>query len=202
MKTSPKKSELHYALWEVTQKCNLRCIHCRADASPEKEEGKLIEGRDAFRLIDQLSEMGCPTLAITGGEPLLRKDLVEIVRYATSKNIRTRIQSNAQLLTDDIASRLKEAGLYSYGVGMDGSTPEINDKIRNKSGAFDKAISAIKLLKSKGLKVHIEFTLTRFNLHDLHNTLNLLEKLGVDTFLARAAIFTGRAMANNEAFRL
>jgi AdoMet-dependent heme synthase len=197
-----KKTELHYALWEVTQKCNLRCIHCRADASPEKEEGKLIEGDDVSRLIDQLSEMGCPTLALTGGEPLLREDIVQIVKYATSKKVRTRIQSNAQLLTEDIADQLKNAGLFSYGVGMDGSNAEINDKIRNKKGAFDKSISAIKMLKAKGIKVHVEFTVTKINLHDLHATLDFLESIGVDTFLARAAIFTGRATADNATFRL
>ena len=197
-----KKTELHYALWEVTQKCNLRCIHCRADASPEKKEGKLIKGDDAFRLIDQLAEMGCPTLALTGGEPLLRKDIVQIVKYATSKNVRTRIQSNAQLLTEEIADQLKGAGLFSYGVGMDGSNAEINDKIRNKKGAFNKAVAAIKMLKAKGIKAHVEFTVTKINLHDLHATLDLLESIGVDTFLARAAIFTGRATADNAVFRL
>ena len=197
-----KKTELHYALWEVTQKCNLRCIHCRADAFPGKKEGKLIKGSNAFRLIDQLSEMGCPTLALTGGEPLLRKDIIQIVKYATSKNVRTRIQSNAQLLTEDIAGQLKDAGLFSYGVGMDGSNAEINDKIRNKKGAFDKAIAAIKMLKAKGIRVHVEFTVTKINLHDLHATLDLFESIGVDTFLARAAIFTGRAIVDNEVFRL
>jgi len=72
-----KKTELHYALWEVTQKCNLRCIHCRADAFPGKKEGKLIKGSDAFRLIDQLSEMGCPTLALMSSTHFLRHSLYD-----------------------------------------------------------------------------------------------------------------------------
>ena len=149
--TIQTKGQVHYALWEVTQQCNLTCIHCRADASPAKKDKRNIAGKDAEKLIDQLSEIGCPTLALTGGEPLLRKDIVDIVTYANSKKIKTRIQSNAQLLTELLADKLKKAGLFSYGVGLDGSGPAVNDKIRNKSGAFKKAIKAIKILKDHWL---------------------------------------------------
>lgn len=200
--TIQTKGQVHYALWEVTQQCNLTCIHCRADASPAKKDKRNIAGKDAEKLIDQLSEIGCPTLALTGGEPLLRKDIVDIVTYANSKKIKTRIQSNAQLLTELLADKLKKAGLFSYGVGLDGSGPAVNDKIRNKSGAFKKAIKAIKILKERGIKVHVEFTVTKINLNELKNTLDLLEGLGVDTFLARAALFSGRAVSNNSVFRL
>jgi radical SAM protein with 4Fe4S-binding SPASM domain len=146
--------------------------------------------------------LGCPTLALTGGEPLLRKDIVDLVKYATSKNIKTRIQSNGQLLTEEMADKLKGAGILSYGIGLDGANEEINDKIRNKKGALKKAIRAIKILKERGIKVHVEFTVTKLNLNELKSTLDMLESLGVDTFLARAAIFTGRAKANNSIFRL
>jgi AdoMet-dependent heme synthase len=196
------KSKVDYALWEVTQKCNLKCIHCRADASPDKKEGKLIEGKNARKLIDELSELGCPTLALTGGEPLLRKDLIEIIKYANSKNIKTRIQSNGLLLTEAMADKLKGAGILSYGIGLDGANEQINDNIRNKKGALKKAIWAIKILKERDIKVHVEFTVTKLNINELKGTLDLLESLGVDTFLARAAVFTGRAKANNSIFRL
>jgi len=193
---------LHYALWEVTQKCNLSCIHCRAEASPFKEESKLIEGKDYYKLIDELVLLGKPTLVLTGGEPLLRKDIVDIVKYASSKGIATRIQSNGLLLTDAIAKKFKKAGIISFGIGLDGSSAKIHDKVRNLEGAFKKALEAIRILKSHGIKVHVEFTITKLNLSDLSKTLDLLESLKVDTFLARAAIFTGRASVNNKLFRI
>lgn len=196
------EGQIHYALWEVTQQCNLNCIHCRADASPMKKDAKSIAGKDAKRLIDNLCEIGCPTLALTGGEPLLRKDIVEIVEYAHSKGIKVRIQSNAQLLTESLADELKAAGLYSYGIGLDGSNSSINDQIRNKQGALDKSIRAIKILKERGIKVHVEFTITKINVNDLGKTLDLLESLNVDTFLARAALFSGRASSASSLFRL
>lgn len=200
--TVQHKEQIHYALWEVTQRCNLECIHCRANASPTRKDKKNITGKHAESLINQLQKIGCPTLALTGGEPLLRKDIVDIVAYANSKKIKVRIQSNAQLLTAPLADRLKQAGLFSYGIGLDGSNPAINDKIRNKSGAFKKAIKAIKILKERNIKVHVEFTVTKINLNELKSTLDLLERLGVDTFLARAALFSGRALSNNAEFRL
>jgi|GEM_PF-624165 len=197
-----KDRQIHYALWEVTQRCNLSCIHCRADASPCKEETDLIVGADVKKLLDELADLGCPTLAITGGEPLLRPDLVEIISYATSKGIKTRIQSNGLLLTSKLAQELKQAGLYSFGIGLDGSRPEINDVIRNFPGALERAIKAIKLLKEVDLKVHVEHTATKLNINDLSDLLDLLESLGVDTFLSRAAIFSGRANASNQIFVL
>jgi radical SAM protein with 4Fe4S-binding SPASM domain len=196
------ENTLHYALWEVTQRCNLRCIHCRAAASPETPETNLISGNNIARLMKELKDLGCPTLALTGGEPLLRPDIVNIIKEASKQGIKTRIQSNSLLLTDSLAKELKEAGLYSFGVGLDGSRPEISDQIRNLDGAFLKAVDSIKLLKSLGIKVHVEFTVTRLNMGDLAATLNLLESLKVDTFLARAAIFTGRATSKNPIFLL
>jgi len=196
------KNSLHYALWEVTQKCNLNCIHCRADASPFKNEDKLIDSDNVLRLIDELKKLNCPTLSLTGGEPLLRDDIVEIVKYSTFKGIKTRIQSNGLLLTESMASQLKDAGLFSFGIGLDGSSPEINDKIRNYPGAFKKAVESIKILKKIGLKVHVEFTVSKINISDINSTLDILEKLKVDTFLARATLFSGRAKQENNAFLL
>ena len=197
-----KKSQVHYVLWELTRQCNLNCIHCRADAFPKKKDVKKIIGKQAKKLIDNIALMGCPTLALTGGEPLLRNDIVEIVRYATLKGIKTRIQSNAQLLTKNLADELKEAGLFSYGIGLDGSSANINDYIRNKKGVFRKSVEAIKILKKRGFNVHVEFTITKININEIPKTLDFLEKLGVNTFLARAVLFSGRANKNESNFQL
>lgn len=197
-----EKFLVHYVLWELTQKCNLSCIHCRADASPNKEEKKIIQGKYIFHLLDEIKKMGAPTLALTGGEVLLRSDLVDIVSYATSQNIPVRIQSNGLLLTEKLAYQLKESGIFSFGIGLDGSSADIHDKIRNKKGSFKKAIEAIKLLKFVGFKVHTEYTITKINRDDILKTLDLLESLNVDTFLVRAAIFAGRATANSETFKI
>jgi len=194
--------KLDYALWEVTKRCNLQCLHCRADASPDKKEDNLIKGEDTQRLLRELKELDCPILTLTGGEPLMRPDIVEIIAYASKIGLKIRIQSNSLLLTEKLANQLKDAGLVYYGVGLDGSKPEINDKIRNLPGAFNKAIENIKMLVAKGFRVHVEYTITKWNIDDIVPTLNLLEALGIATFQARAAVFEGRAGQNKEEFIL
>ncbi len=196
------KSKVDYVLWEVTQKCNLCCIHCRADSSFNKKEEKIIEGEDVERLLDDIVNIGGPTLALTGGEPLLRKDIVDIVESATLRGIPVRIQSNGLLLSQKIARDLKNAKIMSFGIGIDGPNAMIHDKIRNKKGAFKNAIDAIKILKEENIKVHVEYTATKINYKSIDKTIDLLEDLNVDTFLARAAIFAGRANVDNEIFKL
>lgn len=101
-----------------------------------------------------------------------------------------------------MADDLKKAGLFSYGVGLDGANPEINDKIRNKKGAFEKSVWAIKALKARDIKVHVEFTITRINIGEISKAIDFLETIGVDTFLARAVLFSGRATKGDVDFRL
>lgn len=152
--------------------------------------------------IDEIKKLGSSTLALTGGEPLLRKDIVDIVKYAHKQGVPVRIQSNGLLLTEKLASQFKNAGILSFGIGIDGPNADIHDKIRNKKGAFKEAIKAIKLLKSKDIKVHVEYTANKLNYEKLVETLDVLELLGIDTFLARATVFTGRATIHNAVFRV
>lgn len=191
---------IDYALWELTQRCNLCCLHCRANAYLDVVEKDIVEGENIKKVIDQLVSVKCPVLALTGGEPLLREDIVDIVKYATTKGIRVRFQSNGLLLTKEMLLKLKKAGIFSIGIGLDGSNAKIHDFMRNKKGAFLKAIKVIKMIKENGVKVHVEYTVTNLNINDLHKTLDLLEKLKVDTFLARSVLFMGRATKLNKLF--
>ena len=196
------KHSIDYALWEVTPKCNLSCIHCRASASPWVNENNLIRGDAVYNLIDSLSNLKTKVLVLTGGEPLLRDDLEEIISYARKKSIKCRIQSNGLLLTENRILKLKESGIFSFGIGLDSPNPETHDYIRNKKGAFEQAIKIINLLKQNDVKCHIEFTLTKLNNNQLEEMFNLLNILAIDTFLMRAAIFEGRATTDNESFVL
>ena len=196
------KHSIDYALWEITHKCNLSCIHCRANASPLVDENNLIRGEAIYNLIDSLSNLKTKVLVLTGGEPLLRNDLEEIISYARKKSIKCRIQSNGLLLTEERILKLKESGIFSFGIGLDSPDPEIHDYIRNKKGAFDQVIKTINLLKQFEVKCHVEFTLTKLNSNQLDKMFNLLNELKIDTFLMRAAIFEGRATTDNKNFVL
>ena len=112
--------KIDYALWELTQRCNLTCLHCRASATPKTTEKDILVGKSIKKVIDQLAKAKCSVLALTGGEPLLRKDIVSIVKYASKNGIKTRIQSNGLLLTTRLLEQLKKAGVFSIGIGLDG----------------------------------------------------------------------------------
>jgi len=192
-----EKREMDYILWEVTHKCNLQCIHCRAAASPITNKQNIIMGEEAIGLLEQIKKLGRPTLVFTGGEPLIRGDFIQLAEAASEYEIPFRVQSNGLLLTENIAKKLHDLGILNFGIGIDG--PEkIHDTIRNKKGAFKKALKAIKILNRYDIPVHIEFTIMRLNMDYLSQTLDLLEKeVNISTFLARSVIFSGRANPKN-----
>jgi radical SAM protein with 4Fe4S-binding SPASM domain len=197
-----KKCSIDYALWEVTSNCNLACLHCRAAATPEIIEKDNIKGEEAKRLLISLANLKTKTLVFTGGEPLLRDDLEDIISYAVSLGIRCRIQSNGLLLTHERAEKFKNIGVFSFGIGLDSPNSNTHDKIRNCKGAFDIAVNAIKIIKDVGLACHVETTLSQFNINDLESMFTFVTSLGVDTFLARSAIFSGRTTTDKSEFVL
>ena len=121
-------------VWNLTRRCNLRCIHCYASAS--EDSARELTTDEAKAVIDDLAEMGIPLLLFSGGEPLLRKDIFELASYATSKGIRCALSTNGTLITPEIAEKIKEAGFVYVGVSFDGLKETI-DRFRGVVGAFD-----------------------------------------------------------------
>ncbi len=119
-------------VWNITRKCNLKCIHCYAHATEESGFDELTtdEGK---RLIDDLAAFGSPLILFSGGEPLVRKDLPELAEYAVSKGMRAVISTNGTLITKEMAQTLKRIGLSYVGISLDGME-EVNDKFRAVKG--------------------------------------------------------------------
>ncbi|MFW5847202.1 MAG: radical SAM protein [Nanoarchaeota archaeon] len=185
------KENIVYVLWDITHKCSLSCKHCRANNPFIYEEKNL---KFAKKVIDELAEINLKTLAISGGDPLLRKDLPKIVDYATKKGIRVRIQTNGQMVNEKILDKLKKAGCDEFGIGLDSCNEEYHDWLRNKKGVFKKTIRAIKLIKRKGFRVHIEFTLNPKNKNEIKKVIKLCNKLDVDTLYSRGVIPFGKGI--------
>src|SRR5215472_185005 len=124
----------YIVIWEVTQACDLACIHCRASAQPNRNPFELStdEGK---RLIDEVAQMEVPVFVLTGGDPIKRPDLFELIEYATTVGVRVSLTPSATpLLTRDIIRRLKQAGLARLAVSLDGSHAEVHDAFRGMSG--------------------------------------------------------------------
>lgn len=184
------------AVFCVTNECSLRCIHCSSAASTRLRDE--LTRSDIETMIDDLHEAGLIHLGISGGEPFLRKDLFDIVRYALNKSLDVGISTNGTIITPKIVkdlTHLSEEGSLRLQVSFDGATERTNDRIRG-NGVFKKAIQALKMFLEKGLNVSIGFTPNRWNIHELEQILNLAIKLRVNTCSFSLFIPTGRGRKN------
>jgi len=181
--------------WEITNVCNLRCLHCYKNAS-ENPEGHELDTAEMKRIIDQLAEQKVFWLAVTGGEPLLKKDVFDLLHYASSKKICIMLSTNGTLVDDEKAKKLKEAGVLSVQVSIDG-IGKVHDEFRGREGTFEKAVNAVRCLIRAGIPdVTISSVATRINLQEIPKIVELAISLGVSRYRIITLMPTGRAKSN------
>ena len=165
----------YIVIWEVTQACDLACVHCRASAQPKRNPMELST-EEGKRLIDEIAQMQVPVFVLTGGDPIKRPDLFELIEHARSVGVRVSLTPSATpLLTRDVIQRLKQSGLARLAVSLDGSYREIHDAFRGMSGSFDRTMEAIEWANEVGLPVQINTTFSRSNVEDFDNIAALME---------------------------
>lgn len=184
------KDKKPVVVWNITRKCNLKCVHCYAQATEEALESELST-EEGKALIDDLAQFGSPVILFSGGEPLVRKDLPELAAYAVQKGMRAVISTNGTLITKKMARTLKEIGLSYVGISLDGME-EINDKFRGVKGAYRKALEGIKNCQEAGIKVGLRFTINKFNLDEIPNIFDLLEKMDIPRVCFYHLVYAGR----------
>lgn len=170
-------------LWNLTNRCNLACRHCVVDAGParraEDDELTLDECR---QLIDQLAAFGVASLILSGGEPLMRADLLEIAEYAGECGLHMQLATNATLITEEVARRLAAIGNVESQVSLDGATPEVHDSFRQVAGTWDRAIQGIRHLVSAGIPVMMAAAVTKANIAQIPDLYSLAADLKVQRF--------------------
>ena len=185
MQNIPARGGLNYdetpflAIWEVTQSCDLACKHCRAAAQPIAHPDQLTTA-EGKALIDQIAAMQVPIFVFTGGDPLKRADVFDLIRYAAEKGVKVALTPSATpLLPREAIFKMKEAGLVRLGISLDGSTPEIHDAFRGLPGAWARTIQAIEWANEAGIPIQVHSTISRHNAHDLDNLCALFEQLSI-----------------------
>lgn len=179
-------------IWEVTQACDLACVHCRACAQPKRNPLELST-EEGKRLIDQIADMRVPVFVLTGGDPIKRPDLLELIEYGTQVGVRVSLTPSATpLLTREVVRRLKEAGLARLAVSLDGSHKEVHDAFRGMSGSFDRTMEAIEWANEVGLPVQINTTFSRRNIDDFEQIAALLESKRIALWSVFFLVPTGR----------
>jgi heme b synthase len=187
MRTTP----LRMIAWEVTRRCNLSCLHCRASAHDEPYQGELST-EEAIRFLEDVASFSRPVVILTGGEPLLREDIDEIARHGTQLGIRMVMATNGTLLSSGRARDLKEAGIQRMSISLDGSKAETHDGFRGVAGAFEGALKGIRSAKEVGLPFQINTTVTQRNLKELPDILDLAVRLGAVAHHIFLLVPTGR----------
>ncbi|MFW0884235.1 radical SAM protein [Candidatus Acidulodesulfobacterium sp. H_13] len=167
-----EKNGLRLVFWELTARCNLKCIHCRAEAQSERQ-GDELSTEKCFNVIDELSKFSRPILILTGGEPLYRDDIFDIAGYAVQKGFRVALATNGTLVDKNIAKRIKESGIKRVSVSLDGANSKTHDTFRMISGSFESAFKGIKNLQNEDIEVQINTTITRHNEDEVEDILSL-----------------------------
>lgn len=187
-------------IWETTQACDLACVHCRAHAQPLADPNELSTDQSKD-LIDQIESFGKPRplLIFTGGDPFKRKDIFHLVRYASELSLPVAVSpSGTSLLSADNLRRLKDAGAKAISLSIDGSNPERHDSFRRVPGSFQLTASGWRAARQIGLKVQVNTTVTRYNLHDLPAIFRLVQSTGAMTWSLFFLVPTGRGQQKDE----
>jgi len=173
---------LRLLFWETTIKCNLSCAHCRRLESDETAFKDLTTAQ-AKDLISQLAELGkkqpmMPLLVFSGGEPLCREDLFEMVNEAKAAGITPALATNGTLIDAKAAEKISDSGIVRIAVSLDGATAEVHDKLRQLEGSFERALQGIKHLREEEIPTQINMTLTKHNAGQLEDIYELAKSVG------------------------
>jgi len=177
-------------VWNVTKRCNLKCVHCYAHATNLPDDNELST-TDGQNLIDDLAQFGVPVILFSGGEPLVRKDLQQLAAYAVEKGMRAVISTNGTLITPQTARTLKDIGLSYVGISLDGMET-INDRFRGVKGSFKSAMEGIENCKKAGIKVGLRFTINRSNVGEIPEIFHLIEEMDIPRACFYHLVYAGR----------
>jgi 12,18-didecarboxysiroheme deacetylase len=177
-------------VWNMTRRCNLRCIHCYS-SSQNIRYGNELTPAEAKAMIRDLATFGSPVILFSGGEPLMHRGLPELARYAVDQGMRAVISTNGTLITRQNAAVFKEIGLSYVGVSLDGMKVT-HDHFRGVEGAFDTAMKGIRTCRNLGIKVGVRFTINRHNVEDVPAIFDLLEKENIPRCCFYHLVYSGR----------
>lgn len=182
--------------WEVTRACGYRCHHCRADAQPRPLPDQL-DHDEAMHLVDRLGGFTGTTLVLTGGDPLLRTDLVDIAARATANGLGVALTPSATpRVTPERLGALAGAGLTSVAISLDGATPESHDGMRGITGSFARTLRILDMARGLGLRTQVNTTVTRHSAPDLERIAAIVERAGIGMWSVFFLVPVGRASAD------
>ncbi len=184
--------EAKWIAWEITRRCNLKCVHCRSSSSLEVEGHPDFSFEEATRVLDDIASFAKPVVVLSGGEPLLREDVFDIAAHGTKKGLRMCLATNGTLVTQETCGRIKEAGIKMVSLSLDGSTAAFHDDFRSQPGAFESTLNAARLFKENGIQFLINSSFTKRNQDEIPKIYKLAKSLGATAWYMFMIVPTGR----------
>lgn len=189
-----------FGLWELTNRCDLSCVHCYYNANSEKICE--LTTKEAIDIANQLNDLGIFEVYISGGEPLLRDDWDQIIEQLRINNIQVGLITNGTNVTKQVAKKIAQLNVKWVQISIDGSEAEIHDKARGLDGSWEKSVDAIRYLKNEGVQVHASFVPSNINYFDVGNVIKLCASLNLTYFVTDMLVLTGRAALNADSIML
>lgn len=185
-------------IWELTQACDLTCVHCRASAQPDRDINELTTA-EAFRLLEDIKAFGNPLMVFTGGDPLKRPDLYDLARYSVAAGLRTNITPSATpLLTSDVIDQFQQCGISRMAISIDGPDAATHDGFRGVPGTFDQAMAALIHARDIGFDTQVQTTVTRRNLQKLAQIAEIVGEVQAKMWSLFFLVTTSRAMEDDD----
>jgi MoaA/NifB/PqqE/SkfB family radical SAM enzyme len=193
---------LRLVFWETTTACNLACVHCRRlDVSRQLSAGDL-DPQQARDFVASLTEMGRPILVFSGGEPLMRPDLLDLARYARDLGLPTALATNGTIMNDTLARDLVGAGIRRVSMSLDGPDPATHDGFRGIDGAFESTLRGFETLRAAGMSMQVNTSVSRHNFHLLDRMYQLALDLRADALHIFMLVPVGCGMSLSESVLL
>lgn len=179
--------------WEITRACAYACVHCRADAQHRPDPNELTT-QEGYALLDRLAEFGSPILIFTGGDPMMRRDLFDLIAYATQKGLRCSLTPTATALpTRERLEKAKQAGIRRIALSLDAPTPEVHDSFRQIEGSWERTMRILRNAQAVGLSAQVNTTVSNHNKHLLPDMVPFIEQVGAVQWSVFFLVPTGRA---------
>ncbi|MEJ2683603.1 MAG: radical SAM protein [Candidatus Sulfobium sp.] len=178
--------------WEITRRCNLRCVHCRSSSEMEVKGHPDFTKDEAFRVIDDIAGYAKPVVVLSGGEPLVRKDVFDIARHGTDRGLRMCLATNGTLVNQEVCEDIKSSGIRIVSLSLDGSDEAVHDDFRSQKGAFAGTMNAARLFRENGIEFIINSSFTKRNQEEIPKVYRLAKKLGATAWYMFMIVPTGR----------
>ena len=182
-----------YVAWQITNECNLACLHCIEESGPGKAFADELDASQVFAVLDQLMDHEVPYLSFSGGEPMLHPQFFKMVEHVCARGAQLKIETNGHFLSVENCARMKALGVKAVQVSLDGASAATFNRMRVR-GNFDSTVDGLRNLRAAGVPVEINFSPARFNVHEIGAIVDLAYELGAYSFYTGRTMYTGNAV--------